>query len=115
MALAFAEDAERNLVGELPVNAIVQMIAGNLVDVKELGMGRGAASPLGIISRVNLALSYISLLATVPISWSLVALRNKCVNCTHYNLIVFGCLLRDSLLRTRLIRITSDAIHIIIA
>jgi hypothetical protein len=40
LALAFAEDVERNLVEELPVSGIVQMIAGNLVDVKELGMGR---------------------------------------------------------------------------
>jgi hypothetical protein len=34
LALAFAEDVERNLVEELPVSGIVQMIAGNLVDVK---------------------------------------------------------------------------------
>jgi hypothetical protein len=27
MALAFAEDVERNLVGELPVSVIVQMLA----------------------------------------------------------------------------------------
>jgi hypothetical protein len=40
MALAFAEDVERNLLGELPVSAIVQMIAANLVVVKQLGMGR---------------------------------------------------------------------------
>ena len=40
LALAFAEDVERNLVGELPVSAFVQMIAGSLVEVKELGMGR---------------------------------------------------------------------------
>jgi hypothetical protein len=40
LALAFAENVGTNLVGELPVSAIVQMIAGNLVEVKELGMGR---------------------------------------------------------------------------
>jgi hypothetical protein len=40
MALALEEDVERNLVGKLPVSAIAQMIAGNLVDVKELGMGK---------------------------------------------------------------------------
>jgi hypothetical protein len=38
--LASAEHVERNLVGKLPVSAIAQMIAGNPVDVKELGMGR---------------------------------------------------------------------------
>jgi hypothetical protein len=44
MAMAFAEGVETNLVGELPVNAIVQMVAGNLEEVTELGMGsaRGA-------------------------------------------------------------------------
>jgi hypothetical protein len=35
LALAFAEDAETNLVGKLPVSAIVQIIVGNPVDVKE--------------------------------------------------------------------------------
>jgi hypothetical protein len=40
MALVLAEDVERNLVGKLLVSAIAQMIAGNPVDVKELGMGK---------------------------------------------------------------------------
>ena len=40
LALAFAENVGTNLVGKLPISAIVQMIAGNLVKVKELGMGR---------------------------------------------------------------------------
>jgi hypothetical protein len=40
LALAIVEDVEKNLAAELPASAIVQMIAGNLVEVKELGMGR---------------------------------------------------------------------------
>jgi hypothetical protein len=40
LVLASAEDVERNLVEKLPVSAIAQMIAGNPVDVKELGMGK---------------------------------------------------------------------------
>jgi hypothetical protein len=35
LAMVFAEDVERNLVGELPLSAIVQIIAGNLVEVKQ--------------------------------------------------------------------------------
>jgi hypothetical protein len=58
MALAFAEDVERNLVGELPVSAIVQMIAGNLVEVKDLGMGKVAPlARFSLISRVHSGVS----------------------------------------------------------
>jgi hypothetical protein len=39
MAMAFAEGVEMNLVEKLPVSAIVQMVAGNLVEVTELGTG----------------------------------------------------------------------------
>jgi hypothetical protein len=40
LAMAFAEGVETNLIGKLPVSAIVQMIDANLVEVKESGMGR---------------------------------------------------------------------------
>ena len=39
MAMAFAKGVEANLVEKLPVNAIVQMVAGNLEEVTELDMG----------------------------------------------------------------------------
>jgi hypothetical protein len=38
----------------------------------------------------------------VDTSWFLVALRDKCVNYTHYILVIFGRLLCDSLLRDNL-------------
>jgi hypothetical protein len=39
LALPFAAGVEMNLVGKLPVRAIVQIVAGNLEEVTELGMG----------------------------------------------------------------------------
>ena len=40
--------------------------------------------------------------------------QNKCVNCPHQIVQIFGYLASDSLLRTRFIGVTSNAIHIII-
>jgi hypothetical protein len=84
LAWAFVEDVGLNLIGKLPVSAIVQMVAGKSRTVEAIRYGVGCAdSALSVISRIRMAFPYISFPSLPPSSGSLVALQNKCVNCAN--------------------------------